>query len=587
MLPGQRIELQARILSQLASGELDTAESALASLGDERDAQTRFLRGLLWLVRDDPVRARDDLAAAAAALPDSASVQANWALCLFRCGDFESALVASSRAIALAPRHADNHFNRGLIELSLNRPDAAIAAFARACEVAPASSQAWVRLGETQHASGNYLAAEVAYRRALDITPDDANLHVRLSGLTCDAGVTETALDEARTAIEIDPGLALAWTRQSSALRRLGRLDEAMESIEHALQLNPDQADALKARALIHQMQNHLPLAAEDFLAATRIRFAPGGTGIPALRELRRGTRAKLQHDIDQLRWLAQHDLLHDNPLLEAHVDALEMIPADVAEAQSIDFPAPILSRLDGGFNRLHYCSQPDALAGGALNPALDVARIEADYRANPGAEIGWIDTLLRPEALVLLHRYCLGNTFWFDSQHANGYLGAYFEDGFTAPLLLQIAGELRATFPRIFRDDPLTQLWAFKYDSRLDGIELHADIAAVNLNFWITPDSANTDPDSGGLVVWDKAAPPEWGFAEFNSSTIAGQARITQFLERSQAHAVRVPYRHNRAVLFNSDLFHRTDTIRFREGYENRRINITMLFGKRDGRTN
>ena len=110
------------------------------------------------------------------------------------------------------------------------------------------------------------------------------------------------------------------------------------------------------------------------------------------------------------------------------------------------------------------------------------------------------------------------------------------------------------------FRDHALTQLWAFKYDSRLDGIELHADIAAVNLNFWITPDAANLDPDTGGLVVWDKEAPPEWGFDDYNTSTAAGQARITRFLEESGSKAVRVPYRANRAVLFNSDLFHRTD---------------------------
>ena len=36
----------------------------------------------------------------------------------------------------------------------------------------------------------------------------------------------------------------------------------------------------------------------------------------------------------------------------------------------------------------------------------------------------------------------------------------------------------------------------------------MHADAAAVNVNFWLTPDDANLDPDGGGLVVWDKEAP-------------------------------------------------------------------------------
>jgi hypothetical protein len=33
---------------------------------------------------------------------------------------------------------------------------------------------------------------------------------------------------------------------------------------------------------------------------------------------------------------------------------------------------------------------------------------------------------------------------------------------------------------------------------------------------------------------------------------------------------------------MFDSDLFHKTDTIRFKPGYRNRRINITLLYGRR-----
>lgn len=46
-----------------------------------------------------------------------------------------------------------------------------------------------------------------------------------------------------------------------------------------------------------------------------------------------------------------------------------------------------------------------------------------------------------------------------------------------------------------------------------MDGIAVHADSASVNLNFWVTPDDANLDPDSGGLVVYPKV-PPEKGAA-------------------------------------------------------------------------
>jgi hypothetical protein len=144
--------------------------------------------------------------------------------------------------------------------------------------------------------------------------------------------------------------------------------------------------------------------------------------------------------------------------------------------------------------------------------------------------------------------------------------------------LLAQVAEELSATFADIFAAHPLRYLWAFKYDSTMDGIGIHADEAAVNVNFWITPGEANLDPEHGGLVIWDKAAPLEWDFAKFNADENAARA----FLEKNDARPITVPYRANRAVIFDSNLFHKTDVIRFAPSYENRRINVTMLYGRR-----
>ena len=120
-----------------------------------------------------------------------------------------------------------------------------------------------------------------------------------------------------------------------------------------------------------------------------------------------------------------------------------------------------------------------------------------------------------------------------------------------------------------------------FRSGQKPEGIALHADFAAINVNFWITPDNANLDPSSGGLVVWDKEAPPEWDFETYNFDHTA----MKRHLENSGAVGHKIPHRQNRAVIFNSDLIHRTDEIHFRPGYENRRINITFLYGERRGR--
>ncbi len=100
---------------------------------------------------------------------------------------------------------------------------------------------------------------------------------------------------------------------------------------------------------------------------------------------------------------------------------------------------------------------------------------------------------------------------------HTDGYVRAMPEHGFVSPLLLQIDEELRGNFPTIMGQHPLLHWWAFKYDGRKRGTGAHADFAAVNINFWITADDANLDPESGGLVIWDKPAPLDWGFAQYN----------------------------------------------------------------------
>jgi hypothetical protein len=106
----------------------------------------------------------------------------------------------------------------------------------------------------------------------------------------------------------------------------------------------------------------------------------------------------------------------------------------------------------------------------------------------------------------------------------------------------------------------------------------IHADFAAVNVNFWITPESANEDIASGGLIVYAQLAPPEWGFLTYNRRTDL----IRAFLRERGSKAVTIGYRQNRAVIIDSNLLHATAPMKFRAGYENRRINITALFGDR-----
>ena len=77
--------------------------------------------------------------------------------------------------------------------------------------------------------------------------------------------------------------------------------------------------------------------------------------------------------------------------------------------------------------------------------------------------------------------------------------------------------------------------------------------------------------------IVCKARGPFVWAFRTHNTEG----ARVPRFLADAEGvDPVLVPSRRNRAVIFDSDLFHRTADLDFRQGDENRRINVTMLFG-------
>ena len=81
-------------------------------------------------------------------------------------------------------------------------------------------------------------------------------------------------------------------------------------------------------------------------------------------------------------------------------------------------------------------------------------------------------------------------------------------------------------------------------------------------------------------MVVYGVDAPMHWDFDTYNARL---DEVIRPVAEREDVSAIHVPYRRNRAVIFNSDLFHATSEVRFRPEYEFRRINVTYLFGDRE----
>lgn len=419
-------------------------------------------------------------------------------------------------------------------------------------------------------------------RGEIAANPGDAGAHYRLGCLLEDHDRLAEAAEAYRGALRLDPGFAKARNNLGGVLESQGYTAQALECYEMAARADPGLWQPQYNIGNFHKLAGSLDRAIRPYQAAARLKRPAGPADPAADPTFSMTSRSKLLHDIEQLEYLMERGVLARDYAVTVAVyrEALDTMSAAFGRGHVADFPPDLRARVAPVYNRLVNFLDAGELAGPAVNPALDRARIEADYfRSGPG--IVFVDDVLTPQALGDLWRFCLESTVWFDFQHAGGYLGAYVEEGFICPLLAQIAREFPRILPGIFGEHAVTHLWGYKYDSQLDGIGVHADFAAVNVNFWITPDDANLEPGSGGLVVWDKEAPADWDFEAYNQD-VPG---IRRFLEATAARPVTVPYRQNRAVIFNSDLFHKTDRLRFRPGYENRRINITMLYGHRAGK--
>jgi hypothetical protein len=436
---------------------------------------------------------------------------------------------------------------------------------------------------------GRFADAARSFQRVIAVQDDDAQAHAYLGMARHREGDMQGALASYRRARQIEPGNQAVRRSLAILLLREGLHDESLALWAQEWASGPAGRAWIQDLVTQAMKERQLSLAGEYATVAARLRWGvglldPADAGPSPDDQARQNSyplsAAKLRHDMGQFEYLLRQGVLKQEvvPVIEAYREVFERlaprgpgarIPLDSAEYLSIRH----------AYNRLVY-TRPTPRVRRALSGSWDPAAVQSQYLDHPPGVV-YVDDFLSAEALAELRAFCLESTIWQTNRYAHGRIGSFFQDGFNCPLLLQIAEELRLTLPRVIgRRYPLRQLWGFKSGPALPAdATTHADFAAVNVNFWVTPDDANLDQSSGGLIVYDVDAPLHWDFQTYNGRSDA----IKPFLRRQQSRAMKIPYRQNRAVIFNSDLFHGTDRVDFREGYENLRVNITFLYGDRE----
>jgi len=436
----------------------------------------------------------------------------------------------------------------------------------RAQRVAPAVPAIVLQLMRCQNRIGDYYAAIGAFSGLGDPDKAPPELHAELGVAYSGLGDRAKAVDAYKKALSTERRPALAVRNlldlhiHSATSEALWRLVEQYPSEIHG------DIDCVQRLGLAHLKEGNLERAFEMFrkcLSMAEKAEPPAAWPVP---------EPRIRHDYEQLELLRQRGRLTESAALALPV--LKRYYDRTGDPQTALYPeSGDAEPLGQALGKVHHW--PDAGFSGKALGETDYAAAEASYRKSAPSLVV-IDDFLSSPALSELRRFCEEATVW-KSQYGNGYIGAFLSEGFCPKVLLAVADELRRAMPGVIGDDALIQAWAFKYDQRMRGINLHADLAKINVNFWITPDEACEDRETGGLIVYDVPAPRNWSFQDYNNN----RAKIDAYLKDRGAQSRRVPYRDNRCVLFDSTLFHATDELHFKPGYANRRVNVTLLFGK------
>ena len=510
--------------------------------------------------------------------PNHVDAHNNLGLVFHAFGEFHKAKSCYEKTIKLQPNYANAHNNLANVYKELGERDKAKRCYQKALEINPNYVDAHFNLGLLLEELGEQEQSVGCYQKVIQIQPNHANAHNNLGIILGKLGEYKKAISAYEKAIEVDPNFSSAHLNLGVVFEDLGEFKKAISWYEKALKLNPDavNAQANISNIYIAQLDN-LEKAISESNKTLKIHNKTSefiNRKIPLYR---------LKHDVQQAEYLSSKNY-KINGIDKFQKVGSEILAREENEKDNSNFNKKILLNQNEiesllPFYKANHVYQTSKISGSCINPDKNWKDVEEQYLSSP-KQIIYIDNFLSAEAVKELREFCLVSKVWH-REYEHKYLGSFSDRGFVSPIHLQIAIDLKQKLPKLFGQHNLGKFWAFKYDSTLGkGINIHADFALINLNFWITPDEYNNEKNAGGLKVYDTPAPKDWTHQQYNRNRSSKE--IYKFLNDNEAKCTNTPYKFNRAVLFNSAYFHETDKINFKDVYEGRRINITYLFGNR-----
>jgi tetratricopeptide (TPR) repeat protein len=158
-------------------------------------------------------------------------------IALFAGGEFDNAIAAFSRAIALNPDFTEAFYNRGLVYYEKNEPVRAIADFDQTLRLDPLYFAAYFNRGLIFLDEKDYARALADYSETIRLNPRHAKAHNNRGNIYVIQKDYSRALADYTTAIRLNPQSSAAYRNRGALYRIQGRQQDADADFAEARRL--------------------------------------------------------------------------------------------------------------------------------------------------------------------------------------------------------------------------------------------------------------------------------------------------------------------------------------------------------------
>lgn len=209
---------------------------------------------------------------AAAVRPGSVAANNNVGIFLFQAEQFQAALVALQRSVALAPEYGPTRVNLGIVLGRMGRFEEGERELRAAIESDPDDASFHLALGNLFEEQKRMAEAEQAYRRAIECDDRLPKVHNNLALLLTELERFDEAEEAYHEAIRVQPESAVVYANLGAFLQGRQRLDEAAQAYESAIELDPEDADSHFNLGTLRHAQERYGDAEKAYLKAIELR---------------------------------------------------------------------------------------------------------------------------------------------------------------------------------------------------------------------------------------------------------------------------------------------------------------------------